>query len=78
MAQKKVIASGYNIMYCTCHNHYAYSIITTLINAVQQKKKRYFSSIFHFRSDFQDVSIREIKKKAFEMLLKTDDYMNQT
>ena len=65
-------------MYCTCHNHYAYSIITTLINAVQQKKNDTSALYIHFRSDFQDVSIPEIKKKAFEMLLKTDNYRNQT
>ena len=60
-------------MYCTSHNHYAYSIVTTLINAVQQKRMILQLYIFIFRSDFQDVSIPEIKKKTFEILLKTDD-----
>ena len=50
-----------------------YNIITTSINAVQQKNNDTSAFYTHFRSDFLDVSIPERnKKKAFEMLLETE------
>ena len=54
--------------------------ITTLINAVQERNNDTSAFYIHFRSDFQDVSIQERneKKKLLKMLLKTDDYRNQT
>ena len=59
---------GYNVP-----DHYAYYIITTLINAVQQKNNDTSAFYTHFRSDFQDVfNTRKKQKKAFEMLLETE------
>ena len=49
-----------------------YYIVATLINAVQKKNNDNSAFYTHFRSDFQDVSILERNKKAFEMLLETE------
>ena len=50
---------GYNVPVTITMPYY---IITTLINAVQQKNNDTSAFYTHFRSDFQDVSIPESKK----------------